>query len=641
MVAQSTRVPGIKLSGSTDALAGANGLSVAATCARLDYAFQPIVNIHTGAIFGFEALLRGIEPLGFTAVYDLFTVADAQGRLQELERALCDKAIARFAEIPGVHDARLLFNLDSRTLTKDTNWGASTAARLKNQGLGAGAICFELSELHDLTAHPEARCAINRLRQQRFLLAIDDFGTGYSGLKLLYEFPPDLIKIDRFFISSIASDHKRRLFVENTVHLAHVLGIQVVAEGVEKASELTACRDIGCDLVQGYFIARPTLDLQQLAASYEVVLQTVGPSRRKSDSDLSLIRRRIQRLPSLHEDDNITKVFEFFERYSNCSYFPVLDRADKPLGLICEKDIKRFIYAAYGRELLSNRAYRKSILDFVSPCPNIDINSPVERLLEAYAAAGSPPGMIMTEGFVYAGFISQAALLQIIDAKNLAAARDQNPLTRLPGNNSIIDYVSRVLEDEAREYCLVYFDFDNFKPFNDTYGFRVGDRAIVLFADLLRKMLPTQSCFIGHVGGDDFFAGFCGPDHELVYGHVVRLVGQFKHEVLSLYDAATRERGYIEAMTRDGQHARLPLLGVSAAMLWIPSGLRECNLDDISRIIAKQKKTAKAASDGLAETRLERSVAHESGWAQAAGARIAKRLEESGHSPKIGKKPCY
>ncbi|EIC21021.1 bifunctional diguanylate cyclase/phosphodiesterase [Thiorhodovibrio frisius] len=595
----------IQVSHSPDCSFGLNGFSVANLCERLDYAFQPIVNIHTGAVFGFEALLRGLDNLGFRTVDGLFSAADGEGVLLELESALRDKAIASFARIPDVRHARLLFNLDSRSLINEPRWGHLTDASLKRHGLAPATLCFELTELHDLTAHPEAQRAVEGLRQQRFLFAIDDFGTGYSGLKLLYEFPPDLVKIDRFFISSISRDHKRRLFVENAVHLAHTLGVQVVAEGVETADELTACRDIGCDLAQGFFIARPSTDIPGLSTSYPIVPKTVGPSRRQSDSDSTLIRSRIEQLPALTEDSEMREVFDLFKRHSEYSFFPVLDKTGKPLGLVCEKALKRYIYSSYGRELLANSAYRKQLLDFLSPCPSLDINNPVERLLEAYTAANSPPGMIMTENFGYAGFISQAALLQILDSKNLAAARDQNPLTRLPGNNSIIDYVQQVLEDARQDYCLVYFDFDNFKPFNDTYGFRIGDRAIALFADLLRKMLPTHSCFIGHVGGDDFFAGFREPDRKVVKGHVSAVLAQFKHEALSLYDSATRERGYIEALTREGQPARLPLLACSAALLWISGTVRDGTLDDVSRVIAKQKKAAKASPDGLAEARLQ------------------------------------
>ena len=151
----------------------------------------------------------------------------------------------------------------------------------------------------------------------------------------------------------------------------------------------------------------------------------------------------------------------------------------------------------------------------------------------------------------------------------------------------------------------MYFDFDNFKPFNDTYGFRTGDRAIVLFADLLRKLLPSHSCFIGHIGGDDFFAGLQASDPEEVQQRISALLDQFKHEAQSLYDADTRARGYIEANNRYGESVRFPLLTCSAARLWIPASATHFTLEDISQRIAQLKKAAKASPLGQAEARLD------------------------------------
>ena len=97
---------------------------------------------------------------------------------------------------------------------------------------------------------------------------------------------------------------------------------------------------------------------------------------------------------------------------------------------------------------------------------------------------------------------SASSLLKIINEKLLKTAQDQNPLTSLPGNRSIRDYVQDVMRDgsDARYFC--YFDFDNFKPFNDHYGFQKGDLAIALFASLLRHHFVGEDKFLGHVGGD-------------------------------------------------------------------------------------------------------------------------------------------
>ena len=116
------------------------------------------------------------------------------------------------------------------------------------------------------------------------------------------------------------------------------------------------------------------------------------------------------------------------------------------------------------------------------------------------------------------------------------------------------------MADTESEIVLAYFDFDNFKPFNDTYGFRLGDRAILLFAELMAKVLPRDTCFVGHIGGDDFFAGFRGTAFEEAERHCTELVDTFRRDVESFYDDDTRRRGFIVGHDRQGHAADFPLI---------------------------------------------------------------------------------
>ncbi|MGB5964668.1 MAG: EAL domain-containing protein [Sulfurimonadaceae bacterium] len=104
-------------------------------------------------------------------------------------------------------------------------------------------------------------------------MLIDDFGVGFSGFKLLYEFTPDVIKIDRFFLSGICKDQKKRIIVENIIQLAKRLGVKIFAEGIERQSELDVCIDIGCEFVQGYFIQRPSCYLNDIRTAYPVLTE--------------------------------------------------------------------------------------------------------------------------------------------------------------------------------------------------------------------------------------------------------------------------------------------------------------------------------------------------------------------------------
>ena len=147
-------------------------------------------------------------------------------------------------------------NLDNRILDSRDYRIGGTQALLNGLGVRPGRVCFEISERHKINTD-SATETLSVYRRQGYRLAIDDFGAGYAGLALLYDQQPDILKIDRFFISDIPRDEKKRLFVTAMVELAHALDIQVIAEGVETTEELAACRSVGCDLAQGWHIGMP------------------------------------------------------------------------------------------------------------------------------------------------------------------------------------------------------------------------------------------------------------------------------------------------------------------------------------------------------------------------------------------------
>lgn len=568
-------------------------------CVRkhLGHLFQPVVNIHTGCVYGYEALLHGLDTLGLTDLADLIQAARERLVAGDLDLLLREMAIARFAEIPNAHRYRLFFNLDPSLL--DADRPIHTIGLLKRHGLGAETLCLEISERAELLSNPSLAELIGAYRQHRFHLAIDDFGSGHAGLRLLYEHPPHLLKIDRFFIRGIAEDPKKRIFVSHTVQLAHVLGILVIAEGVESETEFLACREIGCDLAQGHLIAHPQSDIARLPACHEHIAALNARHQHRHGDDRALIKSCLEFIPPLHVTDNVTALFEAFRQDKAHHMVPVLDGADRPLGLIHESDIKDFIYSAYGRDLLSNRALGRTLRDFVRPCPSVDIHDSAERLLDAYSANVNPAGLFVTENARYLGFISATALLQLIEQKNLAAARDQNPLTKLPGNNPIFEFVSRALSQPEHGWHLAYFDFDNFKAFNDHYGFRRGDRAILMFAELLRKQLGERQWFIGHVGGDDFFAGIRDADRHAPNAQISELLEKFRSDVQSLYDPDDSHRGFIRARDRFGESRDMPLMRASAALLVINPGDDYGNAEHLGQVIAEMKHEAKASPSGL------------------------------------------
>jgi GGDEF domain-containing protein len=300
-----------------------------------------------------------------------------------------------------------------------------------------------------------------------------------------------------------------------------------------------------------------------------------------------------------------TTMIEVFDRFrieKNRTFFPVVDSSGEPRGIIQEGNFKDYTYSQFGRDLMSNRNYGRTLANFVTPCPVAAISLPAERLLEIYSGANGGEGLIIVDdAFKYIGFLSANALLQVINDKNLALARDQNPLSRLPGNTVVHEFLSECLGSADAEHVIVYFDFDNFKPFNDHYGFRQGDRAIKAFADIMRRIFTHDDDFKAHIGGDDFVSGrknITDFDEYLTLIH--KGIQDFSDEVLSYYDEDSRKRGFITINDRYGTERNFPLLTVSAAIVSIRADSIQRTEDQLGTLTAGLKKIAKSAPEHTA-----------------------------------------
>jgi diguanylate cyclase (GGDEF)-like protein len=567
------------------------------------FAVQPIVNVHTGVCMGVEFLLRGYREAGFASIGAFFDAAWDDGVLAAASRELRRRAIAWFAAGPLARGTTLFFNLDNRELLCAGGGSWNLADELAAHGLSQSVVCYELSE--------QQRASLSHLQPSLALiahppshkLALDDFGTGFSGLQTLYLAEPDFIKMDRFFIEEIAVNRRKEQFVAHVVHMVHLLGGAVIAEGVETQAEYMRCRASGCDLIQGFFVQAPVDDPAALRRHYEHV-ERAGRSERRRGVAASRLGEHLEAIPPLHVRSSVAAVLERFRRDPARSFFPVVSDTGEPVGILREADLREFAYSPFGRELLRNPAASRTLRDLVVRCPIADINLPTERILALFSLEESPEGVIITNALRYAGFLSANALLRLINEKNLLAARDQNPLTRLPGNTRIYEYLSNVLAGSDEVHVVAYMDLDSFKAFNDVYGFRAGDRAIVLFAELAMRHLLREDSFLGHVGGDDFFLGVRGRSPEEVAADLAVMLGRFAEDASSLYEAADRERGYIETNDRAGARRRFPLLTASAAVLTVPAGRRCSSMDAVVRAFAELKEQAKSSRTRVVQATL-------------------------------------
>jgi c-di-GMP-specific phosphodiesterase len=222
--------------------------------------YQPVVRLSTGAISGFEALVRWRHPRrGLVAPDQFLKLADEMGLLLDIGAYMLETAARQLAQWRAAHRAagELTVSVNLSTVEVDRPHLVADVARiLRDTGLPPGALKLEITE-SDIMRDPERAAKIlQALRDVGAGLAIDDFGTGFSSLSYLTRLPFDTLKIDRYFVRTMASNEGSDKIVRSVVNLGRDLDLEVVAEGVENAVMARRLLQIGCDYGQGFGYAQ-------------------------------------------------------------------------------------------------------------------------------------------------------------------------------------------------------------------------------------------------------------------------------------------------------------------------------------------------------------------------------------------------
>lgn len=219
-------------------------------------AFQPIVDLNVGRIWGHEALVR--TPMGGSAAAVLEQV-DADNRYR-FDQACRVKAIELAGRLFGNDELMLSINFMPNAVYEPRACIRATLAAAQRVGFRHNRLMFEFTEDERVRDASHLGSIIAEYRRQGFLTAVDDFGAGYSGLSLLAALQPDLIKLDMHLLRNLDREPARRTVVSGVIAIARRLGVEVLAEGVETASECAALREEGVRLFQGYLFARPAFE---------------------------------------------------------------------------------------------------------------------------------------------------------------------------------------------------------------------------------------------------------------------------------------------------------------------------------------------------------------------------------------------
>jgi EAL domain-containing protein (putative c-di-GMP-specific phosphodiesterase class I) len=233
--------------------------------------YQPNIDIVTGKMIGFEALVRwNSNVLGIVYPDQFINVAEYTGQIIELGSAIIEKAM-NFAHIISEIDNEIVvsINISPRQLLED-NFISKTVELIKKTKVNVTNIAFEVTETAYIENINRVNYVLKEITELGILIYLDDFGTGYSSLNYLNQLPIDLLKIDKSFIDDIHINKQSSNLTNTIIMMAKSLDLKCIAEGVEVYEQLIKLKTLGCENVQGYYFDKPMSEKDALNRVFHI-----------------------------------------------------------------------------------------------------------------------------------------------------------------------------------------------------------------------------------------------------------------------------------------------------------------------------------------------------------------------------------
>ena len=563
--------------------------------------YQPKMDINGKDIIGMEALVRWQRPGHGIIPPDRFIpVAEENGLIVRLGTYVLKEACRqnRAWQDAGLPKLRVAVNLSARQL-RDNAFVPLVMQILEETGLDPCFLELELTESALMGDAGDTVCKLLRLKEMGISISVDDFGTGYSSLSYLKHLPIDTIKVDRSFVRDIVNDPDDAAIVDAIVALAHALKLNVIAEGVETREQLEFLRQRKCQQAQGYYFARP-LDPQQFEAF--IAQGTLVCDMSVSTPDITPTTISLEALSCLEIDlqgdsdnrqiaavdnaeccigdiaipvapanpgDNLATVLKRFQSDPGLLVLPVVEDG-RAVGISNRSTfLEDHIIGINGFAFHINHS--KKMRDLMAPV-KLELETTVSireaaRSIQSQEMDVRVDNICVTRKGIYHGVVDVNRFISAITDINLTLAKGANPLTGLPGNESIQREINERLQTEEG-FDIAYIDIDNFKPFNDHYGFQRGDVVIKAIGEIIsgvkRSLSPGLSCFCGHIGGDDFIV-ITGAHHaEYISSQVIKSV---EEHLAVFHGEKDFSAGCYSAVNRKGEQETFGLLSISIGIV--------------------------------------------------------------------------
>ncbi|MDF4004724.1 GGDEF domain-containing protein [Luteibacter sp. PPL552] len=559
--------------------------------------FQPVMHIDSGQIVAHEGLIRSALPPFDLTPPDLLDLARARGRLGAFELAAARCIAHRFVALglPG----RLLVNLSSYAIVQEGVRAEDVIEALSVPGFDIGRVTIEITERDIVDNAARLAHALGYLRARGVRVALDDFGNGHSNFEMWNEVHPEIVKIDRYLINGLAQSAERLAIVRALCSVAETLGAELVGEGVESEADLRMLRELGIPYAQGFLIARPTAEsLREVPPDVVAALSPrhvpVPPRPRGPVSARPFTAgHMLIEAPAVGPAQTNDDVVDLFAAEPRLHAVAVVE-GGAPVGIVNRRVFTERMAQPFARELFG----RKPCTTFMHTHPLLcDEDMPLQSMADILRGEDQrylADGFIITSKGCYLGLGTGEALVRRVTEIRVEAARYANPLTFLPGNLPVTEHIQRLLQARG-PFAAAYFDLDNFKPFNDQYGYFRGDEMIRLLASTLTGDLRHDDDFVGHIGGDDFLVMFQGGDWAARCDEM-RL--RFNAMAGNLFDETDRTRGGIESDDRHGHRRFFPITTVAVGVACFIDAF-PADAESVASLAASAKRVAKHTGTGL------------------------------------------
>jgi PAS domain S-box-containing protein len=362
--------------------------------------FQPLIELRTGQLAGFELLARWRHPrLGIVPPDDFIPAVEKSGFINQLTRQILKKAFTAGPMLPG--SVMLAVNLSPLQLL-DLTLPAELEAIAATGGFPLDRLTIEITESALLADLPRAQSVAHELKALHCKLALDDFGTGYSSLKHLQALPFDELKVDKSFVSSMTQSRESRKIVAAVVGLGRSLGLITVAEGIEAQEQANMLLWLGCDFGQGYLYSRPVPveELPALVARKPQAYASCLPEHLDAGPITSLEAlpgQRFAQLQAIYDSvpvglcllDRNLRYVSLNRRLAIMNGVPLAAHLGRPIAEIVPDLYPQF------EDLLHRALQGKSILNFEVERPNFEAGSGYRTLMLSYQPVRDEAGEVI------------------------------------------------------------------------------------------------------------------------------------------------------------------------------------------------------------------------------------------------------